>query len=384
MADRWFCRVLGREMGPLGFEDLVEMARSGTLAGGDPVRAERTDQWIAAREVPALFASSESEPADISSARGPLADAATQPIHAARLPGKRGLVLGGAAVALLAIVAAFAWRLVGTSAEDPDAPATLDERFTQNFRERFLPQAFELVGGRSPLHFWKVEPEGLRFTLEDRSDLNYCAVSPRIVVKGDFEITAGFAILDLPKPTQGFGAGMQVSVEDEQGERASVQRVHRQREGHSFSAYRGRLKEDGTYEHSSHMEPVGTGAKSGWLRLRRQGTEVLYEVGDPDGQHFTQIREQDFPAGDVAKLRLALQTGGSPTRGDVVWTHLDVRAQELNRLFEPPRPSTIWRRLLVGLVALMLAGAAGLGVWAWVARRAYLRSAPSAGQASTT
>ncbi|HUT94434.1 MAG TPA: DUF1583 domain-containing protein [Thermoguttaceae bacterium] len=402
MAERWFCKVLGREMGPLGFEDLMALAHSGTLAGGDAVRAEGTGEWTAAREVPGLFAPAESEPAaasraaltappdpspadDAPDADSPSADVGGRPACPMRFPGTRALIAGAIAVALLAIVAGFAWRLARGSPEDPDAPATLDERFTQDFRERFLPQAFELVGGWPPRRFWKVEPEGLRLTLEDRSDLNYCAVSPRIVVKGDFEITAGFTILDLPKPTQGFGAGMQISVEEEQGERAAVQRVHRQREGHSFSAYRGRLKEDATYDHSSRMQPAGIGAaRSGWLRLRRQGTKLLYEVGDPDGQQFTQIDEQDFPVGDVAKLRLALQTGGSPTRGDVVWTHLDVRAEKLARLYEPPKPSAIWRRLLVGLVAVLLAGAAGLGVWAWVARRAYFRSALSADRASTT
>lgn len=385
MADRWFCRVLGREMGPLAFEDLVELARSGTLAGDDPVRAEGSDDWTAARETPGLFATAGSERADSSSAHDPLdADVATRPTRAIRFVGKRGLVFGGIAVALLAIVAAFAWRLVGTSRESADAPAMLDDRFTQDFREQFSPQAFELIGGKPPLRFWKVEPEGLRLTLEKGSDLNYCAVIPRIVVKGDFEITAGFTILDLPKPTKGFGAGVLISVEDEQGERASVQRLHRQREGPSFSAYRGRMKEDGTYDHSPTIQPVGMdGGKSGWLRLRRQGSEVLYDVGDPEGQHFTQIREQDFPAGDVAKLRLAVQTGGSPTRVDVVWTHLDVRAEELARLYEPPKPSRIWRRLLVGLVAVLLAGAVCLAVWAWVARRTYFRSGLSADRAST-
>jgi len=371
VADRWFCKVLDREMGPLGFEDLAELARSGTLAGGDPVRPEGSDEWTAAQEVAGLFASSENEPAR--AARG------------ARCARKRGLILGGVAVALVSIVAVFAWRLAGTSPEDPDAPATLADRFTQDFREQFTPQALELIGGRPPLHFWKVEPEGLRLTLAEGSDLNYCAVSPRIVVKGDFEITAGFAILDLPKPTEGFGAGALISVEEEQGERASLQRLHRQREGHALSPYRGRLKEDGTYDHSSQIQPLGPGgAKSGRLRLRREGTRALYEVGDPDGRQFAQIHEEDFPAGDVTRLRLVVQTGGSPTRVDVVWTHLDVRAEELTRLYEPPEKPRFWRRLLVGLVAVLLAGAVCLAVWAWLARRAYFRQAQPVDRARTT
>jgi len=373
MAERWFCKVLGREMGPLGFEDLVELARSGTLTEGDPVRREGSDDWAAAGEVAGLFASSEDEPARAAAARG------------ARFARNRGLILGGVAVALVSIVAVFAWRLAGTSRASPDAPATLDDRFTQDFREQFTPQTLELIGGKPPHHFWKLDPDGLRLTLAEGSDLNYCAVSPRIVLKGDFEITAGFTILDLPKPTKGYGAGAQIWVEDEQGERASMQRLHRQREGHAFCPYRGRLKEDATYDHSSRILPVNDArAKSAWLRLRREGTKALYEVGDPDGQQFTRLHEEDFPAGDVTKLRLVLQTGGSPTNVDVVWTHLDVRAEELNRLYEPPKRSGIWRRLLIGLVAVLLAGAVCLAVWAWLARRAYFRQAQPVDRAKTT
>jgi len=397
MADRWFCKVLDREMGPLGFEDLLELVRAGTLARGDPVRAEGSDDWTAAREMPGLFASSERGPAEAAAARlnepshaAPAhemddADAPDRPPHATRFPGKRGLIVGGVAVALLAILAGFGWTLVRTSPENPDAPAALDDRFTQDFGEQFAPQAFELIGGKPPHRFWKREPEGLRLTLDRGSELNYCAVRPRIVLKGDFEITAGFTILHLPKPTEGFGAGPVVAIEDEQGERASIQRLHRRREGHVVSAYRGRLKEDGTYDHSPHIQPVGMGgATSGWLRLRREGTKARYEVGDADGRQFTPIREEEFPAGDVAKLRLAVQTGGSPTRTDVVWTHLDVRAEELTRLYEPPKRSGIWRGLLVGLLALLLAGVVGLAGWAWLARRAYFRSAHSADRPAGT
>jgi hypothetical protein len=55
MASRWFCRVFGQEVGPLGFEDLVEMVRSGTLTDGDRVRGEFSEDWIPAREVTGLF-----------------------------------------------------------------------------------------------------------------------------------------------------------------------------------------------------------------------------------------------------------------------------------------------------------------------------------------
>ncbi len=55
MATRWFRKEDGREVGPLSFQNLVEMIRAGTLSEDDRVRMEHQNRWIAARDVLGLL-----------------------------------------------------------------------------------------------------------------------------------------------------------------------------------------------------------------------------------------------------------------------------------------------------------------------------------------
>lgn len=55
MASQWLCRILQEELGPLNFQELVELARAGTLSEDDLVREERAATWQPARTVIGLF-----------------------------------------------------------------------------------------------------------------------------------------------------------------------------------------------------------------------------------------------------------------------------------------------------------------------------------------
>lgn len=52
---RYFCQLLGNELGPLEFEDLQQMAINGELSESDSVRLENDDYWKDARDIPGLF-----------------------------------------------------------------------------------------------------------------------------------------------------------------------------------------------------------------------------------------------------------------------------------------------------------------------------------------
>ena len=64
MASQWFCKVLGREVGPVGFPRLVEMVRAGTLTEGDPVRRQGASEWTRARHVIGLFRTAQHQAAE--------------------------------------------------------------------------------------------------------------------------------------------------------------------------------------------------------------------------------------------------------------------------------------------------------------------------------
>ncbi len=52
--EEWFCRVLGEELGPFQFPDLVRMTTTGELSADDEIRGPRQD-WIRAGDVEGLF-----------------------------------------------------------------------------------------------------------------------------------------------------------------------------------------------------------------------------------------------------------------------------------------------------------------------------------------
>ncbi|MFH1269358.1 MAG: DUF1583 domain-containing protein, partial [Planctomycetota bacterium] len=219
----------------------------------------------------------------------------------------------------------------------------MEARLTLDFPEQFKLEHSQLMARGGLGRYCTPELAGLRVTIPENTDGGYNTYDSKIVVKGDFEITAAFTILDLPRPEQGFGAGQRISIEDSRGERAAVQRLNREREGHVFVAYHSPIRENGTREHL--VEMIETGATSGWLRLEREGTTLRYLAAEAGGDHFTTFYESEFPD-DVAKLQLIVQTGGSPTGVDVVWTSLDVRAEELagGPLAEWVPPNDDWQR----------------------------------------
>jgi len=127
MASRWFYRVFDQEMGPVGFQDLVEMVRAGTLTEKDRVRRESGEEWIAPREVIGLFRAAQVEPA---TAKAPEPESRPRPtegkshppedIAPAPLPrrrrrrtvphlGARGWVAAGLVLVVVAIVGYELW-----------------------------------------------------------------------------------------------------------------------------------------------------------------------------------------------------------------------------------------------------------------------------------
>ena len=387
MASQWLCKVLGQEVGPVSFREMADMVRAGTLKEDDPVRREGASQWTRAREVIGLFRAAAKEPAR---ARRE-AKTEPQPVQAPGKPkqaerpsaepprvGRRRVLLGvGLVVGLvLLVVAVSVWRanrrerfpepsrapppvvqpdLLGSlvanrsstaSSPVPSDPvpepvsadaSQLEARLTLDFREDFETQSIELVGGSPPDQHFTIEPGGLRITVPDGSDAHYFAADARIRVKGDFRITARYVILDMPPPQGGFGPGVSLWVEDAQGERAAVERRLREREGHVFAGYRGRCQEDGTYLHSAPFHETSSEAMSGWMRLARVGKEIRYQVAGPHVQRFTQIHEEEFTEDEVARVRVVVQTGGSPTAVDAVCSYLDVQAEELVKTYSPTK-----------------------------------------------
>ncbi|NQT12358.1 MAG: DUF4339 domain-containing protein [Planctomycetes bacterium] len=113
MASRWHCMVLGQEMGPLSFQDLVGMIRSGALKEDDPVRREGSSDWTAGRDVIGLFRAAEKEPTEETTPRDSVSQPQDMPlpllpkksgalILEVRRLGKRGVIFGCGVVTVIA------------------------------------------------------------------------------------------------------------------------------------------------------------------------------------------------------------------------------------------------------------------------------------------
>ncbi len=276
MASQWFCKVLGQEVGPVGFGEMAEMVRAGTLKEDDLVRREGTTPWTRAGEVIGLFRTAAKEATQAT----PDAKAEPRPVRAPaktkeaeppaerrRRFGRRRALLAAALVVVLVLLVAgvSTWR------------ATRRERFPE-------PRP------RSPV----VEEDGLKPLIANRSS-----------------------------------TAVGISVHESGGERAALERKVSTRNRHAFPGVRAERREEGGYRYRIQSQNTSSEALSGWMRLVRVGSRIRHQIAGPHTEQFVQIHEAEFPPSEVTKVLFKAQPGDSPTAVDVVWSYFDVQAEEI-------------------------------------------------------
>jgi hypothetical protein len=345
MASQWFCKVVGQEVGPLTFQDLAEMVRTGTLKQDDQVRRKGASEWIPAREVIGLFRAAKEEPAQPAPPAAKTQPAPTpdkrppkeQPAAPPRRRRKRYVLLGAGIVVVLVVVMAWAsaWR-ARQSERFPEpqagrprpvdtmenAPVTTPDRLEWDFREGLDRQNMGLMTGGAGDTVCRATPEGIRCTIPPGDDqVKYCGVTLNFGLRGDFQITARYQIFSLPKGEPACFPGLKISIWDANEEWAQMVRQHLYETGDIFNAHH---KEPGA-PHGS-IERVPTTATSGRLRLRRTGTTLHYLFAIDDSDEFVELYAVDFSPDDVTRVHLAAQMGGSLTGIDMIWHDVQIEA----------------------------------------------------------
>ncbi|MFV1965065.1 MAG: DUF1583 domain-containing protein [Pirellulaceae bacterium] len=235
----------------------------------------------------------------------------------------------------------------------------MNERFSQDFKTQFNPRSLELMGGDSPSRYCRLRPGALQCTIPAGStDVSFCGISVKLLIKGDFEITGSYTIRELAKPSGGNGAGVKISIKDHRQEWASLQRLCQSNGSQIYSAHRA-VMEGGSYKHSSELSP--TKAMTGRLRLRRSGSTLDYLVADGPSDEFRQLREVAFTDGDLVQVYFAAQTGGSPTAVDVAWTGITLQAEALVPTYEAPSGPPLWPVFI--LILVLFAGVTATIAW---------------------
>jgi hypothetical protein len=150
-------------------------------------------------------------------------------------------------------------------------------------------------------------------------------VSSDVIVKGDFEITVKYEILDEPAPsaTGEFGTRLALIVGLEAPNHDSVKfsRAVRAKWGSEYLVYSARWNPaDG--KHEKRFQGIATETKKGGLRLVREDTVLSFFVADGDDAEFRLLRSYAFATEDLKTVRIVSNTDGPKAS-------LDVRVSEL-------------------------------------------------------
>ena len=129
------------------------------------------------------------------------------------------------------------------------------------------------------------------------------------------------------------------------------------RGGQFFKAGKSVMQESGKYIHDVRVTQAV--AASGRLRLVRTGSMLKYLVAEAPGDEFVEITTLEFSPANLNSIDFAAQTGGSLQGIDVVFTEIEIQAENLSVHVEPPSNLLI-NLLLIGVgVALVVLVAVG-------------------------
>jgi hypothetical protein len=180
-------------------------------------------------------------------------------------------------------------------------------------------------------------------------------------LKGDFEITMEFEVVEVQQPQGGNGGGptiwiTMVSPTNE----AATTGWQRKPSGNSvFFSHRASTPIGGSREHHGGTSP--TECRSGKLRLVRTGETLTYLVAEGESDSFREIDTFELGKDDVDTVRFAADNGGSPTLVDVRIKGVKIKANALSAATPLPPPSSRWP-LWLGTGAMLAAAGA---YWFW-------------------
>jgi hypothetical protein len=295
-------------------------------------------------------------------------------------------------------------------AEEPagesEAPPS-GKQYAEEYHPQFKAETKEVPGlliyGPEASGCVKFEPDGLRITLpagypRQRSGTG---VVTEFGIKGDFEITARFEILEEPR----VGAGGNptdlslVVVPNELPEpdvwyKASQNRALLAREL-TGANQTGRFHADATTwtldiptdqwgnelfsrVELHHSERSLTTARTGRLRLVRSGSVLFFSTSEDAAEEFSLLHKHEFGTRDLKNVRILASTGGPAASLDVRVTDIRIRADGFVKPTEAiPQPTAgagggwSWGGILLAVAVPVVIA---LGTW-WYRRRG--RAAPA-------
>jgi serine/threonine protein kinase len=292
----------------------------------------------------------------------------------------------GPAIVLLALLGIASWFAAGGG-------NGLSSENVQEFFHSFegstdKPKGLELFGPQADQQV-KLEPGGLRITLPAgyQGQRPSTGLVTTFGVKGDFEITVGFEILLEEReqgPTDKITRFSLAVIPQKSPDMDSEQWIKPSQNLASLSHALSLTGKTMFLTWTTQWDPnaakdegirheFATTAKTGRLRLVRNGAELSYFVSEGADSDFTLLQKDPFGEKDLRQVRITGTTAGPTAALDVRVTDLRVRAASLTKVPPALRKRTWWKTVLV--LGSMIA-ALPLGVWLWV-RQLRAAKAPS-------
>jgi hypothetical protein len=245
--------------------------------------------------------------------------------------------------------------------------------FYEDFRDRPLPASVRL-DGPDAAEMSKTDEGGLRITLPaDRAKRDPVGIRTTFVVKGNFDMAAGYEIVHSERPRSDYGVGFEFFIQTPSGEAIAFTRMIRTdgREVYGISRNTG-PREKRQYK----GQFFDTVTRSGRLRMSRSGSEVTCWASEGAADEYRELCRLDLGTEDLRIVRLAAYTGNSPASVDVHIVDLrigtDAPGEDMRRASaETAEKGTASKSSLLPLliVGLVVAGIFALSAAFYLRRR---------------
>lgn len=210
---------------------------------------------------------------------------------------------------------------VGTLGTQIFGADTVSESFLQKHHN----QAIMSVVGESKF----IEPtdEGLQIRIKppgiDNTGIRY---APQLI--GDFTITVKASLVDVRKPSSGYGTGIAILIEDGLSYGASLQRVVFSDSRQSLVSHHYTV-DAGKYDH--HAKPRKFEPTDVILQMERKGATLIYRAAGKGSSELQEIDRVKFTDRPIPVTQVYAQTGGAANEVCVRLESIEITADELLR-----------------------------------------------------
>lgn len=198
---------------------------------------------------------------------------------------------------------------------------TIEESFLNS---QFNRMQFGVVGDSSLIN---PAADGLRIEAAKPVANNVGLRIPH-VVHGDFEYSVEVDIRDAHPPTEGYGTGVALLIENAISHGASLQLVRDPQGATKIVAHHFEIV-DGEHKHEA--KTFSAEKNSYVLKIQREGKSLHYLTSDDRGITFTKRHTIDFVDSPIPVTQVYAQAGGAENLFDVTLRALTLTADDLVR-----------------------------------------------------